>query len=143
MSTNMRLDAVHAIALMLKLKHLDEDIRSRRKTAARYDHLLQDAGLPLQPVRPVAGAEHVYHLYVVQSLAMDRDLLMQKLADKGIGTAVHYPVPVYRQPFYTGKADPCPVTDAVSARILSLPFFPDITEDQQSYVVDSLKGILK
>lgn len=140
--TNMRLDPLQAIALSLKLPYLAEEIHERQALAERYDRLITEAKLPLMPVSHLSGATHVYHLYVVQSLSVARDELARRLADEGVGSAVHYPVPVYQQPFYSGPVDACPVSDAVCERILSLPLYPGLDQKQQEYVVAALKKII-
>ena len=140
---NMRLDPVQAIVLNLKLRYLEKNTEARKAAGAYYDKLIDEADLPLQPVRKLKGANHVYHLYVVQSLQRDRDDLIKRLLESGVETAVHYPLPVYRQPFYEGPKDPCLVTDKVLGRIISLPMFVGITRGQQEYVVESLIKILK
>ncbi|MDP3993641.1 MAG: DegT/DnrJ/EryC1/StrS family aminotransferase [Candidatus Doudnabacteria bacterium] len=139
---NMRLDPVQAIALNLKLQYLEENTMARKDAGAYYDKLIDQADLPLRPVQKVKGANHVYHLYVAQSLQMDRDDLIKSLLELGVETAVHYPVPVYKQPFYDGPKDPCPVMDEVSGRIISLPLFVGITREQQEYVIESLNKTL-
>ena len=141
--TNMRLDGLQAIALSLKLPYLSDEIRERQTLAEQYDKLIADAKLPLKPVSHLPGATHVYHLYVVQSLSMQRAELCRRMAEQGIGTAVHYPVPIYSQPFYQGPADACPVSDAVCVRILSLPLYPGLTQSQQKHVVYALSEIMK
>src|SRR3989344_1913117 len=135
---NMRLDPMQAMALNLKLRYLEENTQARKTAGAYYDKLIDQDDLPLRPVQKVKGADHIYHLYVVQSTKMNRDDLMKRLSELGVETAVHYPVPVYKQGFYEGPKDPCSVTDKVLERIISLPFFVGITREQQEYVVESL-----
>lgn len=142
LGTNMRLDPLQAIALSLKLPHLPAEIQERQRLAERYDRLIAAAKLPLKPVQHLPGATHVYHLYVVQSLSLPRDELVQRLTDAGVGSAIHYPVPVYRQPFYTGSVDSCPVSDVVCGRVLSLPLYPGLIDEQQDFVITSLKKAL-
>lgn len=130
MGYNMRLDPLQAIALRLKLRSLDASIAFRRKAAKIYDDLLGRNHNP----------DSVYHLYVIE--VSNREEVMKKLSEQGIQTAIHYPVLVYNQPFYEGPRDACPVSDKVCSRILSLPFYEGITEEQQNYVVTMLKKIL-
>lgn len=139
---NMRLDPIQAVALTLKLKNFREATAKRQTAAQYYNELLNAARLPIQPIKQNARGTNVYHLYVVQSLAVNRDELRAKLAEFGVETAVHYPVPVYCQPFYAGPKDPCPVTDEISNRILSLPMFYGIKRKQQEYVIESLKKVI-
>lgn len=141
LGTNMRLDGLHAIALLLKLPYLKDEIHMRQSLAKRYDELIAQSGIPVRPVVHLKNATHVYHLYAVRTGSMDRDTLCRKLADKGIGNAVHYPVPVYRQPFYTGRIDPCPISDNVCATIVSLPMYAGMSESQVLQVIAVLKKI--
>ena len=138
---NMRLDPIQAIALNLKLPFLQEVTAGRIAAGAYYDTLIRDAQIPIRPVARHPDAAHVYHLYAVQALERDRDQIRTALDLRGVETQIHYPIPVYRQPFYTGPADPCPVTDEVLGRIFSLPMFAGITKEMQEYVVGSLKAI--
>lgn len=131
MGYNMRLDPLQAIALSLKLPHLQEWTRMRRAAAARYDALLKGVASVHIP-SPLKDASHVYHLYVVH--VDRRDAVRAALAERGVHTEVHYPVPVYRQPFYEGEKVQREVSDWSAEHILSLPLFPYITAEQQSYV---------
>ena len=132
---NMRLDGLQAICLSLKLKTLGAAIRRRQERAGYYDALLKKAGLPLMPVGRDSRVRHVYHLYVVELIeGIDREKLRVALEDRGVETAVHYPLPVYRQPWYAGPRDQCPVSDRAAERILSLPFFENIKTKEQEYL---------
>jgi len=126
---NSRLDELQAAILSVKLQYLDEENQKRRAVAEVYDRMLSRANLVLPAC--VSGAKHVYHQYVVRST--NRGALKSLLADKGIGTAIHYPVPVHRQPAYQGRL-PCPVsmvrTEMLAGEILSLPMYPELTEAQ-------------
>lgn len=134
---NMRLDAMQAIALSLKLKFLKDGIQKRIAAADRYDRMIADAGLPIQPLGRDPHGIGVWHLYPVLSLACPRDEVRRALARDGIETGVHYPLPVYRQPFFRGAHDPCPVADRVVRRILTLPMYEGITPAIQRRVIDS------
>jgi dTDP-4-amino-4,6-dideoxygalactose transaminase len=122
---NRRLDTLQAAVLRIKLRRLDEWNARRRRHAAEYVRLLEGAGVGL----PQAGngVEHVWHLFVIQ--ADDRDALAAGLAEAGIGTGIHYPIPVHRQAPYLarhGAAERFPVVEAAAGRILSLPMFPEL-----------------
>jgi len=122
--TNSRLDELQAALLRAKLPHLDEWNAARRERAAVYDRLL--GGVETPTVAP--WAEHVYHLYVARSHR--RDELQKELADRGIGTLIHYPIPVHRQEAYRELADQArflPVTERLAGRILSLPLYPELS----------------
>jgi hypothetical protein len=124
----------------VKLPYLDAGNRRRAEIAAAYDAGLADTGLLLPKKRP--GATHVYHQYVVRH--PDRDLLKARLELKGTGTNIHYPVPVHRQPAYTGRfaIDPggLDVTDAVAREVLSLPMYPELGDTSIARVVDAVRS---
>ena len=135
---NSRLDELQAAILRVKLRKLAQDNEARRRAAARYDAQLQ--GMPLRLPQVATGREHVYHLYVVQ--AARRDALRSFLAGKGIATAVHYPLPVHRQPAYRGLGGghgALPVSERLAEQVLSLPMFPQISEAQTAVVSDALR----
>lgn len=140
---NMRLDPIQAIALSLKLEYLTGLIADRQKTGEYYSRLITRADIPVRPQKILPPATHVYHLYPVQVFNFSRDALQKKLLEAGVESGVYYPVPVYKQPFYKGPFDPCPITDAVCARILCLPMYFGISQKEQEYVVQSLKEILQ
>lgn len=122
---NSRLDELQSAVLRVKLRRLDEDNRRRRELARIYDEQL--GGTSLQRPATPDGSFHVFHQYAVRST--DRDGLRRFLDDGGIGTLVHYPVPVHRQPAYQ---DPrftpttLAVTEAFAASVLSLPMYPQL-----------------
>ena len=139
---NSRLDAIQAVVLRAKLRRLARWNELRRAAAARYDALL--AGLE-QVIRPrtLAGNEHVWHLYVVRVPA--RDAVWKQLRDAGIGAAIHYPRPLHLEGAmqHLGyRAGDFPVAERAASEILSLPMFPEITEEQQVRVVEALKAAL-
>jgi len=133
---NGRLDAIQAGILSVKLKHLAEWTVLRKKAAARYRELFVEASAgELAPFEP-KWAKAVYHLYVVR--VPDREGLMRHLAEAGIGTGIHYPVPLHLQKAYEslgyGVGD-FPVAEQVAREIVSLPMFPQLTEELQGRVV--------
>ncbi|HEX4173294.1 MAG TPA: DegT/DnrJ/EryC1/StrS family aminotransferase [Acetobacteraceae bacterium] len=135
---NSRLDELQAAILRVKLAHLDARNARRRRIAASYDEALR--GNALAPsARP--GAVHVYHLYVVRS--PKRDALQARLRAAGIGTGIHYPLPVHMQPAYRGRIvlgpAGCRATDAAAEQILSLPMYPELTDAQVSQVCEVLR----
>ena len=135
---NSRLDELQAAILRVKLRHLAADNERRREIAKRYSSSLSDTRLVLPRER--AGACHVYHQFVVRS--HDRDKLRDHLADDGIGTLIHYAVPVHLQPAYRGRltsGQSLPETELVAAEILSLPIFPQLTNEQVDAVADSIR----
>jgi dTDP-4-amino-4,6-dideoxygalactose transaminase len=125
----------------VKLRHLDGGNAARRRIAARYDAALANTALAPPARRP--GAEHVFHQYVIRS--PDRDALRARLRERGIGSGVHYPVPVHLQPAYRGRValgpEGCRASERAAAEVLSLPMFPELTEPQVSAVCDVLRGL--
>lgn len=140
---NSRLDPLQAAILRVKLMHLDADNARRAAVAARYDQAF--AGLPLTLPAARKDCSHAYHLYVVG--CGDRGRLQAHLAGDGIGSAVHYPVPVHRQVGYAEKVVVAkrglPVTDALADRILSLPIYPELSAGEVNQVIDSIRGYFK
>ncbi len=140
---NSRLDTLQAVVLGAKLKRLARWNEARRAAARRYDELLAD--LPMvTPPHTRAGNEHVFHLYVVR--VPDRDEVAGKLNADGIGAQIHYPVPIHLQGAFghLGQgAGTFPVAEKAAREILSLPIYPEITADQQTRVVDSLRRALR
>ena len=137
---NSRLDELQAALLRVKLPHLAAWTAQRQQLAAWYDaHLAGIAGLRLPHTAP--GATHVYHLYVVHHAR--RDALLLHLAQHGIGTLVHYPVPPHRQPAYAGLQLPAsrfPIAEALAATCLSLPLWPGMTEAQVVAVARAIRA---
>ena len=134
---NSRLDEIQAAILRVKLPRLDAANVRRQAIAASYDQVLGS-----RAPRRRKGSEHVYHLYVIREA--DRDAAQAALRDRGIGTGIHYPVPVHRQPAYAGRValgpSGCAATDRASDEILSLPLWPDMTEAQVRQVCAALKA---
>ncbi len=138
---NHRLDNLQAAILRVKLRYLDQWIDSRRRLAALYNKLLIGSNV-IPPVEPVSY-KHVYHLYVVRS--KNRDELQARLKEHGIGTAIHYPNPVHLQPFYSNGIDrhgQFPVAERICNEILSLPLYPELTEEQVEIVASEIIGLL-
>ena len=128
---NSRMDGLQAAILGAKLPHLDEWNEERRRAATWYDELL--APLSKHVITPYIApeSEPVYHLYVIQ--VPERDALLDRMKDAGISGGVHYPVPLHEQPAYrhlNHAPDAFPVTHQVAANIVSLPMFPEITQEQ-------------
>lgn len=137
---NGRLDSIQAGWLSVKLRHLAKWNESRRKLAHRYHELFADAKSDL--VLPVEAewTKGVYHLYVVR--VNDREALQAHLAEAGIGTGIHYPIPLHLQKAYEHlgyKKGDFPVTERVAAEIVSLPMFPQLQPSQQVEVVNKVK----
>jgi dTDP-4-amino-4,6-dideoxygalactose transaminase len=142
---NARMEGLQGAVLDVKLRHLDEWNDSRRQHADRLSELLQGTpGLQL-PTGPAASS-HVWHLYVVLVDDGVREMLIEKLAERGVSTGIHYPTPVPFQPAYAQlgyQRGQFPVAEDVARRCLSLPMYPDLTGVQIEYVAETLKDCLK
>lgn len=135
---NSRLDTVQAAVLRVKLRHLDDWNAGRQRAAAAYDRVLADAGLGLPKVVPYGT--HVFHLYVVRT--PDRAGLQKALDADGIQHGIHYPTPVHRQKAMAdlGYAEGTfPVAEALAPQILSLPMFPELSDEQIDRIAAAIK----
>ncbi len=134
---NCRLDSIQAAVLDVKLRHLDEWNEARRRHAAAYDARLSKIGIEPPPCLRAEG--HVYHLYVIE--VENRDRVAAALRERGIATGIHYPIPIHLQPAYAdmqlGRGT-FPLTERSAGRILSLPMFPELTQEQIELVTDAL-----
>jgi dTDP-4-amino-4,6-dideoxygalactose transaminase len=136
---NLRMDELQAAVLRIKLRGLDAANERRRRLAAHYAEEL--AGLPLLPPALREGCEPVFHLYTVR--ARERDALREHLTRAGIGTGIHYPVPCHAQPALRERPHRCgplKVTEQACAELLSLPMYPELSEEQLARVVAALRG---
>lgn len=134
---NSRLDELQAAILRVKLRYLDEENQKRQTLAKVYDDALSATTLTLPKCAP--GATHVYHQYVVRSES--RESLREFLKERGIGTLIHYPVPVHRQPAYQGRvrcAGSMVNTDMAAKGVLSLPMYPELTPEQVHYISEMI-----
>jgi dTDP-3-amino-3,4,6-trideoxy-alpha-D-glucose transaminase len=136
---NSRLDEMQAALLRVKLEHLDRHNQERREIAAIYNYQLQNV------ITPVVSPEsyHVYHLYVIRHGA--RDGLMQALAQEGVGTLIHYPVPVHLQEAYHDLGYPAgslPHTEQAAREILSLPLYIGLTTAQAESVAAAVNALV-
>jgi dTDP-4-amino-4,6-dideoxygalactose transaminase len=140
---NGRCDALQAAALRVKLKNLPAWNDARRKNAQRYFELLKNIDGVKAP-KVANGCKHVYHLFVVQ--VDNRDAVAEALKKKGISTGLHYPIPLHLQKAYVPmktSAGSFPVTEAYAKRLLSLPMFPELKEEQLAYVCEELNSIAR
>jgi dTDP-4-amino-4,6-dideoxygalactose transaminase len=144
---NGRMDAIQAAVLRVKLAHLADWNRRRQQHAATYHRLFASAGLTSSNdsgarVRLLARspqAKHVFHQYVIR--AQRRDELREFLADRKIGSEVYYPLPLHLQPVfsYLGlKEGDMPVSEQAAKEVLALPMFPELSEGEIGYVVESI-----
>jgi len=135
---NGRLDAMQAGFLDVKLQHLAKWNDQRRERAAEYGRRFQAAGEPVQTPYEPSWSRAVYHLYVVRT--GNREGLMSYLKDAGIGTGIHYPIPLHLQKAYSSLnylPGDFPVAERVASEIVSLPMFPQLTSEQQGRVVEA------
>jgi len=135
---NSRLDELQAALLSAKLPQLPERITTRRRLARLYDDLLAEVPLRLPPDNP--PDRHSYHLYVVRSLR--RDALRAHLEMHGIGTAIHYPIPVHLQEAYRWlgyRQGDFPGAERACREVLSLPLYPELTDDEVAYVASAIR----
>jgi len=139
MGFNSRLDGIQGAVLGVKLTHLDGWTKRRREITRFYNEALKDVEGLATP-RESSWAESVYHLYVVQ--VDNRDQVKQRLNEAGIGAAIHYPRPLHLQKSYDFmKLGPgsFPVSEAAGQRVLSLPNYPEMTDEMLAYVVQQVK----
>ena len=143
---NCRMDAIQAAVLRVKLAHIEEWNRKRQEVAARYALLLAQAGLlslkgaaPITLLKHCSPAQHVFHQYVIR--AERRDGLRQFLAERKIGTEVYYPVPLHLQKCFVHlgyEEGDFPVAEQAARDVIALPIFPELTQDEQKWVVESI-----
>jgi len=140
---NGRLDSLQAGWLSVKLRHLENWNHSRRSLAHRYHQKLSDMRDSLVIPLEASWTKGVYHLYVVR--VQDRDALQTHLAEAGIGTGIHYPIPLHLQKAYLQlryREGDFPVTERVAKEIVSLPMFPQLRDAEQDEVVGAVKEFL-
>jgi len=137
---NSRLDSIQAAVLKVKLPHLDSFAEARNFAANYYNTAFADCEKIITPVT-ASFTNHVYHQYTMKLHGVDRDALQQHLFNKGIANAVYYPVPLhlqkaYQDPRYT--SGDFPITEKLSAEVMSLPIHTEFTKEQLKYVTDAV-----
>lgn len=135
---NSRLDSIQAAVLRVHLRHLDQWNDLRRRHARRYGNLLGGNERIILP-KELPGNKHVYHLYSVR--VSEREACQRFLQERGVSTAVHYPIPVSGQESFRHlgyKAKDIPVSSRISKEVLSLPMYPEMKEEHIEYVCESL-----
>jgi dTDP-4-amino-4,6-dideoxygalactose transaminase len=136
---NYRMDGIQGAVLSAKLRHLDSWNERRRALAAEYGRRLANCDVVLP--REVTEGKHVYHLYVIRDEC--RDALAEALAARGVGTSSHYPTPIHLQAPFRGMGfggGDLPVTEELARTCLSLPLYPELTDDQLDHVVAAMKA---
>jgi dTDP-4-amino-4,6-dideoxygalactose transaminase len=141
---NSRLDTLQAAVLRVKLPHLDSWSDARRERADAYTRLLDEAGLREFVTPPFVrdDARHIFHQYVIRVPATQRDPLIEHLKQNGVGTKIYYPVPLHMQKCfaYLGhKEGDFPESERAARETLALPIFPELTGEQQQYVVECVR----
>ena len=138
---NSRLDELQAVILRVKLRHIEEFNAGRRRAAHLYSSLMAD--LPVETPREDGIGVHVYHQYTL--LSDHRDAIMQALQQAGIACAVYYPVPLHQQKVFAAHCQgvSLPVTEAIARRCLSLPIYPELSDDQVREIVAVIRKALK
>lgn len=136
---NSRLDAIQAAILRVKLKEIDNWNSKRRAIVDIYNEEFKELDL----VIPVCDKEneHVYHMYILQS--ENRNKILEKLKERGVATGVYYPVPLHLQKVYKNlgyKEGDMPVAEYLSNRTFAIPVYPELTEEQIKYIIDSIKN---
>jgi dTDP-4-amino-4,6-dideoxygalactose transaminase len=139
---NARMDGIQAAVLSVKLRRLAAANESRRVHARLYNELLADEP---RVIRPAVGTDntHVYHIYALR--VQDRDGVLQRMAARGVNCAIHYPVPIHLQKAYAFlglRPGSFPVAELCAKEFLSLPMYPELTEEQIRFVVSTLKESL-
>jgi dTDP-4-amino-4,6-dideoxygalactose transaminase len=149
---NYRMEGIQGAVLGVKLKYLEQWNAGRRKVAARYREMLGDIEEIVLP-KEMEYAKHVWHLYVIQVRSKEnggrekgRDALQKYLAEKGIATGLHYPVPLHLQPCFSHlgyKKGESPVTENLSENGLSLPLYSEMSGEQVEYVGETVRAFFK
>ena len=135
---NCRMDAIQGACLAIKLRHLEHGNELRRKHALRYNQGLSACDEIVTPIE-ADYAQHVYHVYALQ--VEGRDRVMKQLEEKGIACGVHYPIPIHLQEAYAHLSyaeGTFPVSERIAGRFLSLPMYPELTEAQIDFVIESV-----
>lgn len=145
---NMRLDAVHAAVLRVKLPHVDGWLKDREDAAKRYDHLIEKHQLTGFMHRPVVKPDrrHVFNQYVVRVPAIHRDPVVKHLKENGVGVEVYYPLSLHEQEcfrFLGYRTGDFPASEEAARTVLALPMFPEITEAQQDRAIGVIAAYLR
>src|SRR5882672_4271688 len=140
---NSRLDALQAAVLRVKLRHLDDWTNARQRKAQQYELMFADTGLSEELETPFvrAGARHIFHQFVIHTRDGRRDALREHLRERGVGTEIYYPVPLHLQECfaYLGhKEGDFPIAERAAKETLALPVYPELTDEQQDYVVAAI-----
>ncbi len=141
---NSRLDAIQAAILQIKLRYLDIWNRQRQAIASRYQQFLSQVPGIVTP-KELAGGQGVWNQYTIRILDNKRDWVRAQLLERGVNTMVYYPRPLHLQPVYKSlgyQPGQLPVAEQISQEVLSLPMFPELSVEDQDWVIYSLKDCL-
>lgn len=144
LGVNSRLDTIQAAVLKVKLKHLDEYAAARNKAADFYDVAFTNHPKLKTPVR-VKNSTHVFHQYTLQLIGVDRKLLREQLAERGIPAMIYYPIPLHEQIAYKivrFKKEDFPNTEKLCATVLSLPMHTEMDEEMLKYICTNLLELI-
>ena len=135
------MEAIQGAVLGVKIKYIDEWTEKRRKNAQIYNEMMEnlDIVLPYE----ASYARHVYHIYAIR--AKKRDILRDFLGKNGVSTGIHYPIPVHLQKAYSFmglREGSFPASEKVANEILSLPMYPELSEEQMGYIAGNIKEFL-
>ena len=145
---NSRLDALQAAVLSVKLPKLDDWAAAREEHAGRYAEEFADLGIEESIVTPTVaeGCGHVWNQYTVRVTGGERDALQKHLSDHKIGSAIYYPVPLHLQKCFAAlgyEEGSLPITEQACREVLSLPVYPELTDAEQSAVIDAIESFCK
>lgn len=143
---NFRLDALQAAVLRVKLRYLDAWTEARRRNAEHYGRLFAEAGLAGAEVTlpSIRQDRHIFNQYIIR--AKDRDALRAYLGEQGIGAEIYYPVPLHLQECFQElghKEGDFPVSEEAANSTLAIPIYPELTEEQRTYVVDRIQAFYR
>jgi dTDP-4-amino-4,6-dideoxygalactose transaminase len=142
MGWNCRMDGIQAAVLSIKLRHLDKANSLRREHALHYNQAFAGIDEVRTPFE-AKYSRHVYHVYAIR--VQERDAVLRQLQEKGVGCAVHYPVPVHRQEACRNlgyQKGAFPIAENLADEFLSLPMFPELTEEQIEHVARSVTDLV-
>lgn len=136
---NSRLDSIQAAVLNLKLPLVKSYNEARRRVATRYNELLEGVeGIIIPEVSP----GHIFHQYTLRITERDRDTVQIKLNEMGISTIIYYPIPQDRLPVYSGQYEPLENSELLAKQVISLPIWPQISDEQQVRVAEGVRAVL-
>lgn len=142
LGVNSRLDAIQAAILRVKLRYLPDWNAARRQNAALYDEFLKDTGVITPYVAP--GNLHVYHQYSIR--VKNRDRIMAALGEHGVASMIYYPIPLHLQEAFAymhHQTGDFPIAERMASEILSLPMYPELTEEEIRYITGTIKHALE